>query len=463
MRHERRSAACPPRRIACAGRCACSSRSSSCWRPAGTGRRRPARPGRRGLPPGRADRHRRRGPAPRRRGRPRADRRPSAAEKQEEIASTVPRRTALRGVRVAGGVATIDLARRFAAARGRGPRRAGRAARAHGDRGFRRRVGPAPDRRRDPLGLFPGYATSSQSPRPTSATRTSPRPRSRRAGREGPERIGPRAPGPARRPRLPAARGVDGQSGEQTRFAVMAFQKWARPRSRRRRRPAHARGAREGEAADPRTKGSGAPRRGPARPPARALHRRRPRRPDAARLHRRARFRDADRPLQRLPEGAQLVVGALQGLAAVGELLRRRRRLPRVARRAGAARLRTAACASRATTRSGSTTGCPNGTPVTVLATSDEARAVAIARRCSRSPRRPRPRRRRRRRRRQLVVGVSMPPPASRSAPYAVARCSSPRATRSTSRARSPRARPSPPCASSRRIASRLLPAGPKD
>ena len=55
---------------------------------------------------------------------------------------------------------------------------------------------------------------------------------------------------------LPHA-GVDGQAGEQTRFAVMAFQKWARLDRDGVAGPAHPRGARARQAADAAQQGSG--------------------------------------------------------------------------------------------------------------------------------------------------------------------------------------------------------------
>ena len=262
---------------------------------------------------------------------------PTAAEKREKITSTVPRKTALRGVSVAGGVATVDLGRRFASGR-KAEVLAARVAQlvltataVPGVESVQLLIDGG-----TPLGLFPGYATKFPITAADVRDEDVPAPEEPPA----PAEKDPSAPVRALQDRLAdlgflPRSGVDGQAGEQTRFAVMAFQKWARldrdgiagPRTRA--------ALEKAKRPTPRTHGLRPPRRGPARPPARALHLRRPRRPHAARLHGRARLRHARRPLQRLPQGAQLVVGALPGLAAVGELLRRRRRLPRVARRAG--------------------------------------------------------------------------------------------------------------------------------
>ena len=227
-------------------------------------------------------------------------------------------------------------------------------------------VGPGAGRgRRSRSACSPATRRGSRSRRPTCATPDVPPP----SAKPPEPTADPTAATRALQQRLAAlgylpGSGVDGKAGPQTRFAVMAFQKWeglardgdAGPATRAAlaRAPSARRRARSG---------SRPARRGAARPPARALHRERPRRAHAPRLDRQAGLRDARRPLPRLPQGAALVVGPLQGVAAVGELLRRRRRVPRVPRRAGRARPRTAACACRSTTRAGSTTGCRTGRP----------------------------------------------------------------------------------------------------
>ena len=249
---------------------------------------------------------------------------------------------------------------------GRAAAGADRAARAHRDARPGRPLGAAADRGRHAARAVPGLRD--EVPAHRAGRRGGRRAAAAQAARE--------ARAPTRRRRraalqqrladlgfLPAS-GVDGVAGEQTRFAVLGFQKWARIGRDGDRRPGHA--ARRSPARPrptPRTSGQRAARRGAARPPARALHRGRARRADAARLHGRARLRDAGRPLHRVPQGAALVVRALQGVAAVGELLRRRRRLPRVRPTCPRGPPRTAACACRATTRAGSTTGSRTAPP----------------------------------------------------------------------------------------------------
>ena len=296
---------------------------------------------------------------------------PTAAEREREIASAVPAGTPLRAVSVANGVATVDLGERFAT----GTKAASLSARVTqlvltatsvpGVKSVRLLVKGG-----TPLGLFPGYVTSRPITLGTQRAPDVPPP-------------GPPAPGPPTDPTaavralqqrladlsfLPAE-AVDGKAGEQTRFAVMAFQKWQGLGRDGVAGPATQAALASATRPTPRTAGRREPVRGPARPPARALHRERQRRPHAARLLGSDGLRDAGRPLQRLPQGGQLLVGPVQGLAAVGELLRRRRRLPRVARRAGQAglaRLRPGAPYDAKWVYD----HAPNGTPVTVLGSS---------------------------------------------------------------------------------------------
>ena len=101
------------------------------------------------------------------------------------------------------------------------------------------------------------------------------------------------------------------------------------PPARRRARHHDCRSARARDAARAAAADARPPDRGAAPPPARAADRgqpRRARRPHLLGLRR----EDADRLVPRLSQGALLVVGAVQGVAALGELLHRRHRLPRV-------------------------------------------------------------------------------------------------------------------------------------
>ena len=153
---------------------------------------------------------------------------PTAAERGREIASEVPSGTPLRAVSVANGVATVDLGERFAT----GTKAASLSARVTqlvltatsvpGVKSVRLLVKGG-----TPLGLFPGYVTSG----PIAL---------RDATRPDVPPPGPPAPGPPTDPTaavralqqrladlsfLPPE-AVDGKAGEQTRFAVIAFQKW---------------------------------------------------------------------------------------------------------------------------------------------------------------------------------------------------------------------------------------------
>jgi hypothetical protein len=155
---------------------------------------------------------------------------PTAAEKREKLTSTVPRKTAVRSVTVAGGVATVDLGRRFASGR-KAEVLAARVAQlvltvtaVPGVQSVRLLIDGG-----TPLGLFPGYAT--KFPITAADVRDEDVP----APEEPPKPVDkdPSASVRALQDRLAdlgflPRSGVDGQSGEQTRFAVMAFQKWAR-------------------------------------------------------------------------------------------------------------------------------------------------------------------------------------------------------------------------------------------
>jgi len=162
---------------------------------------------------------------------------------------------------------------------------------------------------------------------------------------------------------------VDGVAGEETRFAVIAFQKWERlardgiagPQTR----AALARAGRP----SPITSGGGGrrvevllDRQLTLAIENNAVVRAIPR------LDRGARLRDAGGPLLGVPKGGPVVLGAVQGLAALGELLRRRRGIPRVSRcsrHAGLARVRPDASVRRQLALR-----LHAGTPVSVLARS---------------------------------------------------------------------------------------------
>ena len=154
---------------------------------------------------------------------------PTSAELGRKVRSYVPAGTPLRSVSVANGVATVDLGERFAAGRDAEELDARIAQLVYtvtsvpGVKSVRVLVAGGV-----PLGLFPGHALS----KPVT-----------RAGVARPA-VPPPAPVPdpggtpsddirALQQRLAdlgfmAAEGVDGVQGEQTRFAVIAFQKWAR-------------------------------------------------------------------------------------------------------------------------------------------------------------------------------------------------------------------------------------------
>jgi lipoprotein-anchoring transpeptidase ErfK/SrfK len=153
---------------------------------------------------------------------------PTAAERTRQVASAVPAGTPLRVVSVANGVATVDLGERFAT----GVKAASLSARVtqlvltatsvQGVKSVRLLVKGG-----TPLGLFPGHVTS----RPITL---------RDVTRPDVPPPGAPAPGPPTDPTaavralqqrladlsfLPTE-AVDGKAGEQTRFAVIAFQKW---------------------------------------------------------------------------------------------------------------------------------------------------------------------------------------------------------------------------------------------
>jgi peptidoglycan hydrolase-like protein with peptidoglycan-binding domain len=154
---------------------------------------------------------------------------PTAAERAREITTTVPSGTTVAAVSVdAAGVATVDLGQRFA----RGKRAEILSARiaqlvltatqVPGVRSVRVLISGG-----TPLGLFPGYATKFPITAADVRDEDVPPP----TGPPPAPKADPTAATRALQTRLadlgylPRA-GVDGKAGPQTRFAVLAFQKW---------------------------------------------------------------------------------------------------------------------------------------------------------------------------------------------------------------------------------------------
>ncbi len=154
---------------------------------------------------------------------------PTRAEAARQFRSQIPEGSPLRSVRVANGVATVDLGERFAAGRNAESLSARIAqlvftvTSVPGVKSVQVLIAGGV-----PLGLFPGTALS----RPIT-----------RAQATRPVLPPPKAPPDASGPVSPDVRvlqqrladlgylapdGVDGVAGEQTRFAVIAFQKWRR-------------------------------------------------------------------------------------------------------------------------------------------------------------------------------------------------------------------------------------------
>jgi lipoprotein-anchoring transpeptidase ErfK/SrfK len=153
---------------------------------------------------------------------------PTAAERGREIATAVPAGTPLRAVAIANGVATIDLGEKFAG----GTRAESLSARVtqlvltatsvRGVRSVRLLVKGA-----TPLGLFPGYVatrpiTANDARAPDVPPPTEPAPEQPTDPSQSVRALQQRL---ADLSYLPQA-AVDGRPGEQTRFAVLAFQKW---------------------------------------------------------------------------------------------------------------------------------------------------------------------------------------------------------------------------------------------
>lgn len=154
---------------------------------------------------------------------------PTRAETAKQFRTYVPSGTRLRSVRFAGGVATVDLGEGFAAGRdaeslsARITQLVYTVTAVPGVKSVRLLVSGGV-----PLGLFPGYAfsrpvTRAQATRPVVPP---PKPPPDAGGQANPDTR-------ALQQRLAdlgflASSAIDGVAGEETRFAVIAFQKWER-------------------------------------------------------------------------------------------------------------------------------------------------------------------------------------------------------------------------------------------
>ena len=257
---------------------------------------------------------------------------PTAAERRRGIRSAVPRATPLRSITVTHRVVTVDLGARFAAGRD--------------GRLLQDRVGQLVRTLRG----IPGVRGVQVLDRRRRAGRPLPRLRPQKAG-GGPGRAGraaraldARHPAATDRSRLHGSLGADRNARHADLDGGARVSEVGEPSARRRSRRLDPRSARAGNA--PRAPAADArpPDRGAASPPARAPDRGQPRRARRSHLVGGG-WKDADRVVPRLSQGALLVVGAVQGLAAVGELLHGRHRLPRVPGRSRRTRHPTAACA----------------------------------------------------------------------------------------------------------------------
>jgi hypothetical protein len=153
---------------------------------------------------------------------------PTAAERTQEIMTTVPAATVVRAVSVNGTVATVDLSERFASGKkadvlsARIAQLVLTATAVPGIESVQVLI-----RGGVPLGLFPGYAT--KFPITAADVRGSdvPPPTVRKAPEKAPtHEVRALQQRLAKLSFLPRS-GVDGQAGPQTRFAVLGFQKWA--------------------------------------------------------------------------------------------------------------------------------------------------------------------------------------------------------------------------------------------
>ena len=268
-------------------------------------------------------------------GAPQPPQGPDGARAQGRDRTALPAGVPVRRLEVRRRVVTVDLGRargRAGARRGASPARA--PARAHA----RRR----PGRARRPRCASRAASRSASSPASTCVAPCHGALASRRA-----RALAACTGAAARRPRLP---GHAGRAGRPRRSGSASACSASRsgPGSRATAcsppedaaRPEAGRAAR---ARDPRRPGQA--HRGAPRPPGGTADRARPRAARRAHLHRGVGDVDPGGLVPRVPQGALLVVGAVQGLDAVGELLHRRHRLPRVLVRARRTRRRTAVCA----------------------------------------------------------------------------------------------------------------------
>ena len=154
---------------------------------------------------------------------------PTAAERAEQVRTYIPAGTPLRAVSFANGVATVDLGERFAS--GRNPedltariaQLVYTATSVPGVKSVQILVAGGV-----PLGLFPGFSLSRPVTRGQAARPVVPPPVP-----PAPGTTPPSEETRALQQRLAdlgflASTAVDGVAGEQTRFAVIGFQKWAR-------------------------------------------------------------------------------------------------------------------------------------------------------------------------------------------------------------------------------------------
>ena len=258
---------------------------------------------------------------------------PTRAERTRGFRTYVPRGIRIRSLKVAGGIATVDLNERFAGGRDTGSLLArlaelvrtltGRAGDEEGAAAARRQ------RRRRPV------------PR-----RLDRRSRSRFRSLQTPNVPVPEPPPFRLPPPDPEVKALqqrliqlgymihgddDGRFGPATQNAILGFQKWERLPRTGLMDAKTKRAARDGG-----TPGADHPRRrrearrDPARPPGRPADQRRRGHPRDQRLEREAVDADAARQLPRLRQDPALVVDAVPRVAALGAALRRRNRLPPV-------------------------------------------------------------------------------------------------------------------------------------
>ena len=283
---------------------------------------------------------------------------PTADEKKQSIRTQLPPGVPLRSVTVARGVATVDLGEKFANGTSADSLSARLAQlvltvnRQPGVKSVRVLVKGGV-----PLGLFPGVdltkpVTIESIAAPQGPTPVAP-----------PSTTGPPTASTAEVEDKLAELGYldpaedDGRANQATFNAVMAFQKWEGLDRDGQVGPKTTAALATATRPTPLTKGPSGTRvevlldrqltlfivdnKVRAHPP---------------RVQREGGLRDADRPVPHRAQVHEGLVGAVRGLAAVGELLRRRRRLPRARRRAAVPRVARLRARAAAATRSGSTT-----------------------------------------------------------------------------------------------------------